>query len=163
MNGKEALLQGWDAAYGKEDWYPPLADALSGLSVEQATWRPAGERVNTIWETVMHLIFYKERYLKRLTGEENGYPEGLTNDGTFAIPEPTDENWTDSLTKLKAIHFGIRDRLANMEEDRLNEKIPQTEIGAWALSLSLHDAYHAGQIILLRKLQGSWPSRRSFE
>ncbi|PEL73618.1 serine/threonine protein phosphatase, partial [Bacillus toyonensis] len=25
-----------------------------------------------------------------------------------------------------------------------------------------HDAYHTGQIIQLRKLQGSWPTHRSY-
>ena len=36
-------------------------------------------------------------------------------------------------------------------------------VGRWVNSLVLHDAYHTGQIMFIRKLQGSWPSRRSFD
>jgi uncharacterized membrane protein len=28
------------------------------------------------------------------------------------------------------------------------------------LDIMMHDAYHTGQIIQLRKMQGSWPSQR---
>ncbi|EEL34276.1 hypothetical protein bcere0019_27360 [Bacillus cereus Rock3-28] len=30
------------------------------------------------------------------------------------------------------------------------------------MNILLHDAYHTGQIIQLRKLQGSWPTHRSY-
>jgi hypothetical protein len=35
-------------------------------------------------------------------------------------------------------------------------------IGLTLTSIILHDAYHIGQIIQIRKLQGSWPANRSF-
>lgn len=59
MNKIELLLHGWDSCYEKEDWYPPLTDALNGLTAEQANWRPEGEHVNTIAENLNHLIFIK--------------------------------------------------------------------------------------------------------
>ncbi|TVX95318.1 DinB family protein [Cohnella terricola] len=163
MSRKHLLLHGWDSAYEKEAWYPPLTDSLSGITKEQALWKPQGEPANSIWENVSHLIFYKERFLKRLTGEETEYPTGITNDDTFSIGGATDEEWERTLSRLKEVHLGIRAKLEEMEEERLDEKIPQTPIGIWMTDLVAHDAYHTGQIILLRKLQGSWPSRRSFE
>lgn len=36
MNRTKSLLQNWDFCYDKEDWYPPLADALKALTAEQA-------------------------------------------------------------------------------------------------------------------------------
>ncbi|HDR8182963.1 TPA: hypothetical protein QC116_006303 [Bacillus thuringiensis] len=30
------------------------------------------------------------------------------------------------------------------------------------MNILLHDAYHTGQIVQLRKLQGSWPAHRSY-
>ncbi|TFE19653.1 DinB family protein [Cohnella luojiensis] len=163
MSKLELLLQGWDSSYEKEDWYPPLTDVLNGVTVEHALWKPAGEHVNSIWETVNHLVFYKERLLNRLTGEESKYPSGVTNDDTFAISSSTAEEWEHTLAKLKEVHLGLRDKLSAMNEEQLERKIPQTPIGNWIHSLILHDAYHTGQIVFLRKLQGSWPSRRSFE
>jgi uncharacterized damage-inducible protein DinB len=163
MNRNELLLNGWDSCYEKEDWYSPLADALNGLTFEQANWRPEGEHVNTIGETVNHLIFYKERLLKRLTGEESEYPPGLTNDDTFLGANETEEEWQRMLVRLKNVHQGIRDRIAAWDDAQFDNKIPTTPAGKWVHSLILHDAYHTGQILYIRKLQGSWVARRSFE
>ncbi|NBD23228.1 DinB family protein [Paenibacillus glycinis] len=163
MSKTELLLRGWDYAYGQEDWYPPLSDALNGLTAEQAHWRPEGGHVNTVRETVQHLIFYKERLLKRLTGEERAYPEGVTNDDTFAVPAASQADWNDALDRLRAIHAGIRAQLAGWTEEDFERKLPTTTFGNWAHSLAMHDAYHTGQIIMVRKLQGSWPERRSFD
>ncbi|KFM95559.1 DinB family protein [Bacillus clarus] len=163
MNRMESLLQNWDFCYDKEDWYPPLADALKTLTAEQADWRPAGEHSNTIWETVEHLIFYKKRLLKRITGEESQYPEGLTNEDTFAVASKTESDWEATQNRLKSVHLGIRERITNLNVDQLQALVTNRPLDEWLNSLILHDVYHTGQIILIRKLQGSWPARRSFE
>jgi uncharacterized damage-inducible protein DinB len=164
MNKMELILHGWDSAYDKEDWYPPLKDALQGVTWEQANWRPrTGGPINTIWQNVLHLIFYKERFLKRLTGEEAEYPEGVSNDDTFGGAGADEEAWQATLAKLEEVQLAIRDQLAGLKKKDFDRRIPKTPIGLWANSLILHDAYHTGQIILLRKLQKSWPARRSFE
>jgi uncharacterized damage-inducible protein DinB len=165
MNKIELLLHGWDSCYEKEDWYPPLTDALNELSAEQANWRPEGEHVNTIWENVHHLIFYKERLLKRITGEESDYPEGLTNDDTFVVGSISEGAWQKTLAHLKFVHQEIRDRIAGWEEEDFEHLFSNRSqsVGRWVNSLIMHDGYHTGQIILIRKLQGSWPSQRSFD
>lgn len=165
MNKVELLLHGWDSCYEKEDWYPPLTDALKELSEEQANWRPEGEPVNTIWENVHHLIFYKERLLKRMTGEESDYPEGLSNDDTFAVQSMSNKDWQETLDRLQSVHQGIRDQIARWEEEEFEHIFPNRSqsVGRWVNSLIMHDAYHTGQIMFIRKLQGSWPSRRSFD
>lgn len=56
--------------FGTEDWYPPLKDALTGITAEQANWKPEGVAVNSIWETASHILFYKERLLAQLQGEK---------------------------------------------------------------------------------------------
>lgn len=163
MNVARLLLDGWDASYEKEGWYPPLRDALKGLTAEQAAWRPEGSAVNTIWENVNHLIFYKERLWKRWTGEETGYPAGVTNDDTFAVESRTEEAWQETLARLDAVHRGIRSLLAAASGEELERQIPGKPIETWIYDLLVHDAYHTGAIIQLRKLQGSWPARRSFD
>ncbi|MBO7742721.1 DinB family protein [Paenibacillus sp. MWE-103] len=165
MNANDLLLRNWDACHDKEDWYPPLADALNGLTAEQADWHPAGEHANTIRETVHHLIFYKERLLRRLTGEETAYLPGVTNDDTFAARPGEPEDWHAAAARLAEVHQAIRDRIAAWNEHDFERQLPGQRLpfGIWANSLALHDAYHTGQIILIRKLQGSWPSHRSFD
>lgn len=158
------LLYEWDRCYdGEEGWYPPLADALKGVTAEQANWRPAGGRVNTIWENLHHLIFYKERFLKRLKGEESEYPTGVTNDDTFAVVSTGEADWTDTLARLRTVHHGIREVIVGLKQEDFERLVPNKSIGLWLMDLIMHDAYHTGQVIFLRKLQGSWPSHRSFE
>jgi hypothetical protein len=101
MNKIELLLQGWDHSYDKEDWYPPLLDALQGISAANANWRPVGAASNTIWENVHHLIFYKERLLGRLMGKETANPAGITNDDTFVVPSKEESAWQDTLARLE--------------------------------------------------------------
>jgi hypothetical protein len=131
------LLQSWDSCYEKEEWNPPLTAVLSGLTAEQAVWRPDGEHVNTIWETLNHLIFYKERLLKRLTGEETEYPPGLSNDDTFLAASTSEEDWLNTQERLQTVHLGIREQLAVFTEDQFELKIPTTPVGLWINNLIL--------------------------
>ncbi len=161
MDKKAFLLHGWEIGYDKEDWYPPLADALRGVTAEQANWKPEGAPINTIWENVHHLTFYKERLLKRLTGEETENPQGLTNNDTFTVTSVEPSAWEESVKKLDDVHQSIRNIIAEYSDNDLEREIP-SPVGTWLYSLILHDAYHTGQIIQICKLQGSWPAKRSF-
>ncbi|WP_090996106.1 hypothetical protein [Paenibacillus sp. OK003] len=52
----------------------------------------------------------------------------------------------------------LRDQLASLEGSDLEASYMNTD-EKWAHALArwlLHDAYHAGQIVLLRRQQGSW-------
>jgi uncharacterized damage-inducible protein DinB len=100
-----------------------------------------------------------------MTGEESEYPEKLTNDDTFAVGSTSESDWQETLAYLKSVHQGIRDRIADWEEEEFEYIFPNRSqsVGRWVNSLIMHDAYHTGQIIIIRKLQGSWPSQRSFD
>jgi uncharacterized damage-inducible protein DinB len=162
MDRKSLLLHGWEIGYDKEDWYPPLADALTRITPEQANWKPEGSSINTIWETVQHLTFYKERLLKRLTGEETENPQdGKTNDDTFTVAAVNPAAWKESVKKLDDLHQAVRNIMEGLSESDLDRKMPDP-VGMWIYSLILHDAYHTGQIIQICKLQGCWPNKRSF-
>ncbi|WP_409177420.1 DinB family protein [Brevibacillus fortis] len=164
MNRKDLLLHGWECTYDKEDWYPPLKEALSGVSAAEASWRPVGEAANTIWENVSHLLYYKERLLHRLLGTE--FPGSAeTNDDTF-IPSggPDDEDaWQATIMQMESVHRNIREKLSLLTDEELNQTATYTPIYQTVMSLVLHDAFHTGQIVQIRKLHGSWPARRSYE
>lgn len=163
MNKSELLRHGWATSYDKEDWFTPVGDAVQGIGAEQASWKPEGGRANSIWETLNHLTFYKERLLKRLTGEETAYPEGVTNDDTFRVEDTGEAAWAEAVARSRAVHAAIRERIAALGDEDWEGAVPGRPLDGWLYSLIQHDAHHGGQILLLRKLQGSWPSRRSWE
>lgn len=155
MNVRNLLLQYWDFSMDQEDWYPPLADVLKEVTLEQALWKPEKGAANSIWENVQHLLYFKERLLRRLT-DPSYQPEEIGNDDTFRIPEASERAWREVKDRLAEVHASLHEKLEQLPEDEVDEK-PQR-----FMSLITHDAYHTGQIVLLSKLQGSWPAKRSF-
>ncbi|MCJ8013119.1 DinB family protein [Paenibacillus sp. KQZ6P-2] len=156
MSIRNLLLQNWDYCMGKEDWYPPLQDALKDVTPEQAVWKPEEGAANSIWENVQHLLYYKERLLGRLQGLPAD-SNGVSNDDTFRISDDSGEGWEQAKSRLIQAHVSLRSELERLPEEEL-ESNPQR-----FMSLITHDAYHTGQIIFLRKLQGCWPATRSFD
>lgn len=60
------------------------------------------------------------------------------------------------------VHDALRSSLTSLQEAELDQPSPSLPVWQQYLNILLHDAYHTGQIIQLRKLQGSWPSHRSY-
>ncbi|KAF9130798.1 hypothetical protein BGX30_013367 [Mortierella sp. GBA39] len=162
MSQTQVLLQRWDECFGQEDWYPPLVPALEGVTAEEAAWKPEGEAVNSIWENVNHLLYYKEYHLKRMRGENPDF-KASSNDETFSNLEDGDEAWQKTVDRLKKAHGEIRSFLSGLSDSELNAPFPTRPLSSLIHSLMMHDAYHTGQIIMLRKLKGSWLASRSFE
>ena len=57
----------------------------------------------------------------------------------------------------------LRDAIAAADESKYSEPVSSENPRSWARLISdinTHNAYHAGQIVLLRKLQSGWdPSK----
>ena len=151
---KEILLQQFAACYDENGWFVALLNALEGVTADQAAWKP--ENVdNSIWENVNHLIFWNERWLQRYRGELNK-PEDVENKGTFHSGET---DWQATLEKLNAVMAEWREKLRSIDEDKLASPVNSEYHAPWRSPLAhqnIHNAYHIGQIVLLRKLQGSW-------
>ena len=69
------------------------------------------------------------------------------------------EAWSAEIVRLDAIMNEFRDLIRNADDNKFDEPVSETNKASWATLISninAHNAYHAGQILLLRKLQGSW-------
>jgi len=158
MSAKDVLLEQFTACHDENGWFVALTSALEGVTAEQAAWRPAGVD-NSIGENVNHLIFWNERWLKRFRGELNE-PHDVENTATFKADE---SDWQRTLEKLGAVMDAWRAILRDISDERLDAPVNAKFQHPWRLSLAhqnIHNAYHIGQIVLLRKLQGSWDSAK---
>lgn len=140
------------------DWFASLRVALRGLRAREAAWQPGG--MNTIWQIVRHLTYWKEVGARRLEGEVvHGWD--VDDDATFGPPgDPTDDDaWAATLARLEDAHRRLVRALSALSDDELDRPIPDEPrtLGETLAGLIEHDAYHAGQIVALRRLQGSWP------
>ncbi|MEH7350318.1 DinB family protein [Gottfriedia acidiceleris] len=156
MNRKEMFLNVLDKTYDKESWFAPLKDAIEGITVEQAGWRPTGEATKSIWENVNHLLYYKERLVANLESRE--WTQNLDGDQTFFLTEQLNEEneWKKVVERLENTSISLRQLVSNMTDEELMRDSFEVKL----MDLFLHDAYHTGQIIQNRKMQGSWPSHR---
>ena len=153
-NMKEILIEQHTACYDQNVWFVSLKSALDGVTAEQAAWKPAGVD-NSIWETVNHLIFWNERWTRRYLGELN-YPEDIENTGTFKSDET---DWQVTVDRAYAVMDDWREKLNNIDDDKLNSPVNDQDDSPWWSPLAqqnIHNAYHSGQIVLLRKMQGAW-------
>ncbi|MEP6945601.1 MAG: DinB family protein [Acidobacteriota bacterium] len=142
------------ACYDEDGWFVSLRKALDGVTSEQAAWKLASVD-NSIFETVNHLIFWNERWLQRYRGELDR-PEDVENKGTFKSDEG---DWARTLEKLWVVMDKWRGKLAVITDDKLASPVNAEYQAPWRSPLAhqnIHNAYHIGQIVLLRKLQGSW-------
>ncbi|MFY0760765.1 DinB family protein [Metabacillus dongyingensis] len=156
MNRIEFLINVLDSTFDKESWYAPLKHAIEGITAEQASWRPAGEAAKTIWENVNHLIYYKERLVAAMEGRE--WTHNLSGDENFDLTEQSNEDkeWKKVIERAENVQRSLRQILTETSVEELEQKSLEGKL----LDIFLHDAYHTGQIIQIRKMQGSWPSHR---
>jgi uncharacterized damage-inducible protein DinB len=133
-------------------WHgPSLMEAIAGLTAEQATARPI-PGAHTVWEIVVHTIGWIQEVVQRLSGVVHAEP--LQGDWP-ATTEPSSEQWMALQDALLGSLVSLRFELAAFSADRLDEPIAEDRPDTYRENLSglaQHNTYHAGQIILLRKL-----------
>ena len=143
---KSVLLTQLKSTHDKEEWFVPVNVALKGVTAEQALWKDGSEN-HSIGQLANHLLFWNERQVKTFKGEKLE-PFNGNNDETFNAF--TKEQWTQTLKKLDDVLLELEKIIQNADEAKLK---------SWAETIgniSTHNAYHTGQIIFVRKLQGSW-------
>ena len=162
MTTKEFLLDQFTSGYDKNGWFVALKNALNNLSAQDAVWKPDGAD-NSIWGILAHLNFYNERYLKRFKNEPI-QKLNLENSETFAGAEnASDEAWQAEIEKFDRIMNGWKIAIEAASEERFSENVSNENQTPWAEIVGLintHNAHHGGQIVILRKLQGSWDASK---
>jgi len=143
---KEALLKELKTTHHQKEWFVPLSVALDGVTSEQAAWKDATGN-HSIGQLASHLLFWNERILKQLKKEP--VPE-FSGNNEESFEKFENDEWQKTLQSLEVL-MG--------EFESLIEAASDTQVQSWAGTLthtSTHNAYHTGQIVVLRKLQGSW-------
>jgi len=156
LNRTDLLVNVLDSTYDKESWYAPFKDAIHGLTAQQASWKPPGEATKSIWENVNHLIYYKERLAANMEGREWKNP--LDGGQTFLLTGQSDDDneWQKVMGRAENAQRELRGVLSKTSVEQLGQNSLEEKL----LDIMLHDAYHTGQIMLIRKMQGAWPSER---
>ena len=158
MKLKDALLEQFSSCYDQNGWFVALKNAIHGITAKQAAWKPAGAD-NSIWQILSHLNDYNNAYLERFRGVDFEYDKP-DNDATFEQHETfSEESWNAEVDRFDQIMSEFRELLSKADDAKLVEAAPPKREFPWSVivsNINAHNAHHGGQIILLRKLQGSW-------
>ena len=162
MTTKEFLIDQFVSNYDTDGWFVALRNTFKNLSAADAAWKPDGVN-NSIWGIVRHLNFYNERYLKRFKGEQVEESE-MENSETFAgVSNAAEEDWQAEIERFDRVMSGWRSAFEAADEEKFRQIYDEESQTNWAEIVGLmntHHAHHGGQIVILRKLQGSWDSSK---
>jgi uncharacterized damage-inducible protein DinB len=159
---KETLLEQFTECYDKNGWFVAVRNALEGVTAAQAVWKPDNSD-NSILGCLSHLNYYNFAYLQRFKGINYKYTKS-DNDETFeSAEEASKTDWKTEIERFDAIMVEWRGLLAAADGSKFDEPVSDSNPSSWAsliARINAHNAYHGGQILLLRKLQGSWNPAR---
>ncbi len=151
---RSILLAELHASHDKAEWFVPVNTAVAGLTAEQAKWVPSNKAGSTqpnanhsVGMLTYHLWFWDARALAKFKNETVPQAPG-NNDETFN--EFDVASWSKTVHDLDQVMSSLEDLVAHASD---------ADLAKWAPTLAniaTHNAYHTGQILYVRKLQGSW-------
>ena len=132
-------------AYDGNPWHGLSVTAiLEGVTAAEAAARPIPD-AHTIWELVLHMAAWAGEVTRRLGGAAPSEP--AEGDWPAMPAEPSDGAWAEAKARLGEAHADLTAAVVAIEQ------ISGADAHA-ANGLLQHDAYHSGQVSLLRKLAG---------
>ena len=143
--------------YEGNSWHgPSVLDAIDRVDAGQAAKRPLAG-AHSIYELTHHIAAWMGEVTSRVQGNTPGMPA----DGDFPAPDfKVDEAaWTEVRSRLERRQAELLEAIATFDESRLDEPVDPKNKGkdgpvsyrALLSGLAQHSAYHAGQIVLLKK------------
>jgi len=145
----QAFIAHFDSVFqGPSGDYSAVLEALAGVSVTQALWKPTPTQ-NSIWQIVEHLIASKEWQIEMLEHGQAASPIWVESSGDEAA-------WQAALARLQEAHHRLKLALEQVVGADLL-KVPASGEGRTLLELILssgpaHEAHHGGQIDYLKGL-----------
>ncbi len=121
---------------------------LHGVDSKKAMQSISG-KTNSIWQLVAHITYWRTTVVNRLTGSLNPPPFP-----DFLLPnEPNEENWRQALHDFEAAYHLLRNAIHHFSEENLYKPSPKKGQSYYDLIMGClqHDAYHLGQIMILKK------------
>ena len=145
-NLRDVLLAELKSTHNSEEWFVPANVAVKGLTAEQAKWTD-GKGNHSVGQLAYHLVFWNRQSLAKLRGETPAKFSG-NNDDTFNNFD--EKSWNEVVQQLDQVLSELEKWIETADETKLKENAQQFT------HISTHNAYHIGQIIYVRKEQGSW-------
>jgi uncharacterized damage-inducible protein DinB len=146
----EDVLSALRGAFEANGWHgPTVRGSVRGVTSLEAERKPPRAH-HSIHELVDHIAYWEAVVLRRYLGPGKAPPRGR---GDWRPPAAS---LADSVQRMEEGHRALLAAVRALRDEDLDRKVP-TSSGPRPLvevlhGLAAHDAYHAGQIRLTRKL-----------
>lgn len=140
------LLEQLQTVHNQKDWFVPISVAVDGVTADQANWTD-GKGNHSVGQLTYHLLFWNRRALADFKGENPGKFSG-NNEETFNNFDA--KQWATTVKELDQVMTDLEKAVQSADEAKLKKNASLiAHVGA-------HTAYHLGQIVYVRREQGSW-------
>jgi uncharacterized damage-inducible protein DinB len=149
MTEVEQFADTLQRAFDGESWQgESLSELLSGVTAEQALARPL-PLAHNIWELVVHIAVWHGVVQRRMKGEAV-IPSDAEN---FPATGHSDGEWKQAIQELRKSTHRTADAIRAFPAVRLGDRVPGKNypFRHMLCGVATHDAYHAGQIGMLKK------------
>ena len=146
MTLKEVLLEQLRSTHNKAEWFVPANTAVAGLTPQQANWTDKSGN-HSVGQLAYHLWFWDKQSLISFQG---GKPEKFDGNNDETFNKFDEKSWAKTVADLDAVMTEWETAVAAADD---------AKIALWASRIAhvgTHNAYHIGQIVYVRKLQGVW-------
>jgi uncharacterized damage-inducible protein DinB len=143
---RSILLEQLRTTHNAKDWFVDANTAVAGLTAEQASWTD-GKGNHSIGQLAYHLVFWNQQVLAKFKGETPAKFDG-NNDETFNNFDS--KKWAETVQQLDQVMKDWEKAVETADEKKLESA------ASTIAHVGTHNAYHVGQIVYIRKLQGSW-------
>jgi len=131
-----------------------------------ACWRPTPQR-RSIWELALHVAYWDYAVRRRLAAGGPNFPRRPANFPHLPA-EPTEGAWTRDRAVIAREHRLLVEAIEAVPVSRYHQRAPGSKrwtCGELILGIGQHDAYHTGQIQVIKRLwsergfRNSWSPR----
>ena len=147
---KSILLDQLHSTHDKSDWFVCANVAVANLTPEQANWSD-GKGNHSVGQLTYHLLFWNSRSLATF----QGHPlPNFKGENTETFDKFNAKSWNDTVNKLNQVMTDLEKAVANASDAQLAQWAPTIA------NIATHNAYHIGEIVMVRKEQGVWDASK---
>jgi uncharacterized damage-inducible protein DinB len=151
--------------YGKGAHANPII-VVQGIPTQLAARKVEGSP-HSISQVVGHMNFWMEYELRRIRQEDPPYPAHAADSWPSDSSSANDTEWKQVVARFAALIEELS-ALAQSDPEFLNHEVKPTHaihqqqsssVLAVLWQIAVHNGYHIGQIVLLRRLLHDWPAQ----
>jgi hypothetical protein len=150
--------------YGKGAHANPIT-AVQGIPAQLAARKLEG-CPHSICQMVGHMNFWMEYELRRIRQEDPPYPKHAADSWPSDSSPANEAEWKQVAARFAAFIQELS-ALAHSDTEFLNQEVKATHavhnqqsssVLAVLWQTAVHNSYHIGQIVLLRRVLNAWPA-----